>query len=44
MKKMFKSILAKYLDFLKLFLQNLAIKLLKYLGISKHIISLKKAK
>ena len=41
-KKVFKSVLVKYLDFLDIFFKELAVELLKYLGINKYIIDLKK--
>lgn len=40
LKKIFKSILAKYLDFVDIFLEELAMKLLKYLCITKYTIDL----
>lgn len=39
-KNIFKNILTKYFNFADKFLKNLAIKLLKYLNITKYIINL----
>ena len=41
-KKIFKNILAKYIDFIDVFSKRLVIKLLKYLNINKYIINLTK--
>lgn len=41
MKKSFKSILAKYINYANIFLKKLAIKLSKYFNINKYLINLK---